>query len=113
MQGEPCDLRSQAFAPRTASNVNCRNLNAFPLGLASDDYVLYLRTWETALKTISWEVVMKVQDTTFSKEQLVDCAQYSADAAEACRLALNKIRALELKIARLGKGRKGSGQPSG
>ena len=56
---------------------------------------------------------MKVQDTTFSKEQLVDCAHYSADAAEACRLALNKIRALELKIKRLGKGQKGSGQPSG
>lgn len=55
---------------------------------------------------------MKVKDTTFSKDQLVDCAQHSADAAEICRLALNKIRALEVKIERLGKTNKKSAQPS-
>jgi hypothetical protein len=55
---------------------------------------------------------MKVKDTTFSKEQLVDCAQNSADAAETCRLALNKIRALEVKIERLGKADKSSAQLS-
>ena len=65
-----------------------------------------------ASNTIPREVVMKVKDTTFNKDQLVDCAQHSADAAEICRLALNKIRALEIKIARLGKSERGSTQPS-
>jgi hypothetical protein len=64
------------------------------------------------LKTIPREVVMNVKDTKFSKQQLVDCAQHSADAAETCRLALNKIRALEVKIERLGKADKGSAQLS-
>ncbi len=44
---------------------------------------------------------MKIYDTTFSKKQLTDCIRESSDAGEVCRLALQKIRALEKKVDRL------------
>jgi hypothetical protein len=47
------------------------------------------------------EVEMKAQDTTYSDEVLKDCIAESADAREACRLADQKIRALEKKLERL------------
>jgi hypothetical protein len=44
---------------------------------------------------------MKAQDSKFSEEVLKDCIAESADAREACRLADQKIRALEKKLERL------------
>ena len=44
---------------------------------------------------------MKIYDTTFSKKQLKECMRESSDAGEICRLALQKIRALEKKVGRL------------
>lgn len=44
---------------------------------------------------------MKVNDAKFSKAHLLDCIDESADAGEICRLALQKIRALEKKIERI------------
>ncbi|MBT8369340.1 MAG: hypothetical protein KJO34_00125 [Deltaproteobacteria bacterium] len=44
---------------------------------------------------------MKIYDTTFSKKQLTECMRESSDAGEICRLALQKIRALEKKVGRL------------
>ena len=44
---------------------------------------------------------MKIYDTAFSKKQLTECMQESSDAREICRLALQKIRALEKKVDRL------------
>jgi hypothetical protein len=52
------------------------------------------------------EAEMKAQDTKFSKEILIDCMNESKEAAEACRLALKKVEALERKVERLANERK-------
>jgi hypothetical protein len=74
-------------------------------GLEADNSILYCFNTEPNSQ-IYVRIIMKSHDAKFSKSQLVNCMNESADSAEICRLALKKIRALEKKIERISTTRK-------